>query len=104
MKRLTTHESLAYIGHLKNVLEHAGILCMIKNAHLSGGIGEIPFLECLPELWVLKNLDFHRANQLLAELESPIELAQQWRCRNCRELIDGQFVVCWNCGATTEQS
>jgi hypothetical protein len=104
MKRLTAHESLTYIGYLKNVLEQSGILCVIKNAQLSGGIGEIPFLECLPELWVLRDLDVHRANELLTELENPTELPPQWRCRSCRELIDGQFIVCWNCGTTAEES
>jgi len=104
MKKLTAHESLAYIGHLKNVLEQSGIDSVVKNAQLSGGIGEIPFLECMPELWVLKDLDLERATQLLTELESPAEPAPQWRCRGCRELIDGQFTACWNCGAAAEES
>ena len=55
MKRLTAHESLAHIGHLKNLLEQSGIACIIKNDQLSGGLGEIPFLDCLPELWVLQD-------------------------------------------------
>jgi len=104
MKKLTAHESLAYIGHLRNVLEQSGIDCVIRNAQLSGGLGEIPFLECMPELWVLKDLDLARANELLSELDSPAESAPQWRCRSCRELIDGQFIVCWNCGASAEES
>ena len=102
MKRLTAHESLAYIGHLKNVLEQSGIDCVIKNAQLSGGLGEIPFLECLPELWVLKDLDLDRAGELLAELEKPDEETPQWRCRKCNELIEGQFSVCWKCGTGSE--
>ena len=57
MKRLITHESLAHIGHLKNLLEHSGIVCVIRNDQLSGGLGEIPFLECLPELWVVRAQD-----------------------------------------------
>ena len=69
MKRLITHESLAHIGHLKNLLEHSGIVCVIRNDQLSGGLGEIPFLECLPELWVVRDQDLPRAEALLAATE-----------------------------------
>ena len=104
MKKLTAHESLAYIGHLKDVLEQAGIGCIIKNAQLSGGLGEIPFLECLPELWVLSDSDLEVARRRLSELESPAEEAPQWTCKSCKELIEGQFVVCWNCGTSAENT
>ena len=70
MKRLTAHESLAYIGHLKNVLEQSGVACIIRNAQLSGGLGEIPFLECLPELWVVEDSELARAKVLLEEIET----------------------------------
>ncbi len=26
-------------------------------------------------------------------------LYRSWRCRECNELIEGQFAVCWNCGS-----
>ena len=102
MKKVTSNESLAYVGHLKNVMEQSGIGCVIKNAQLSGGAGEIPPLECVPELWVLDNDDLDRAKVLLAELEQPADPAPQWRCRGCGEVIDGQFIVCWNCGVAAE--
>ena len=31
MKRLTSNESIAYLGHLKNLLEQSGVGCFIKN-------------------------------------------------------------------------
>ena len=83
MKRVMTHESLAHITHQKNVLEQSGINCIIKNAQLSGALGEIPFLECLPELWVVSDSDESRATAILAELEAPVTDATAWRCSSC---------------------
>jgi hypothetical protein len=99
MKRLTTHDSLAYVGLLKNVLEQSGIACVIRNDLLSGGVGEIPFLECLPELWVLEDKDLARAATLLKNFEEPSGRTAQWCCAACGERNEGQFAVCWQCGA-----
>ena len=99
MKRLITHESLAHIGHLKILLEQSGIVCVIRNDQLSGGLGEIPFLECLPELWVVRDQDLLRAEALLAATEKPSEQRKKWHCRECNETNEGQFAVCWQCGA-----
>ncbi len=99
MKRLTAHDSLAYVGLLKNVLEQSGIACMIRNDLLSGGLGEIPFLECMPELWVIEDEDLARAATLLKNFEEPSRTAAQWRCAGCGELNEGQFAECWQCGA-----
>ena len=99
MKRLASHESLAYLGHLRNVLEQADIACLIKNEQLSGGLGEIPFLECLPELWVLRDEQVERALQLLAELQSAAADGPAWMCAHCGERNESQFGVCWRCGS-----
>ena len=99
MKRLITHESLAHVGHLKNVLEQSGIACIIRNDQLSGGLGEIPFLDCLPELWVVRDQDLARAEALLATTQRTAEQRGEWRCRECNEINEGQFAVCWQCGA-----
>lgn len=98
MKRVATSESLAEIGHFKNVLEQNGVRCLIKNEQLSGALGEVPFLECLPELWVLNDIDLDRAEGLLTELRREGTGGQAWRCRHCKEENEAQFAVCWNCG------
>ena len=82
MKRLSrghSHESLAHVGHVRNLLEQSGIDCIVKNEQLSGGLGEIPFLECLPELWVLRDADLRRAQAFGGAVEA----------------IEGQFAACW---------
>jgi len=103
MKRVTAHESLAYVGHLKNVLEQSGIACIIKNALLSGGVGEIPPLECTPELWVLEDEDLSRATELITDLEQPSGSSAPWHCSGCGEVNEGQFTQCWRCGAADTQ-
>lgn len=98
MKRLATSESLAEIGHLRNVLEQAGIACVIRNEQLSGALGEIPFLDCLPELWVLDERQIDAAQGIIDELRSTDSPAEAWRCAHCGEANEGQFAQCWQCG------
>ena len=86
------------IGLVRGLLEQAGIQCLTKNEQLAGALGEIPFLECEPELWVLHDEDLPRAQQILANHNAPASAAGQWRCSHCGELIDGQFGACWQCG------
>ena len=104
MKRLLSNESLAYVGHVRNLLEQSGIACAIKNEQLSGGLGEIPFLECLPELWVLRDADLPRARALLKSLEEGESGRGPWRCRHCGESNEGQFAACWRCGTADGSS
>jgi hypothetical protein len=102
MKKLTTHASLITINHFKNLLAAEGIPSEIRNQHLGSIMGDMPFVEVWPELWVKNDLDYDRASQLIdgsAFEESP---SQPWRCRQCREENEGQFAACWNCGAPAE--
>jgi len=105
MQRVATAESLAEIGHFRNVLEQNGIRCFIRNEQLSGALGEVPFLECLPELWVVSDRDVQQAEHLLADLRGvPEGKGEAWRCAGCGEDNDAQFGACWNCGATAEEA
>jgi hypothetical protein len=98
MKRIYFGESLPDLSHLKNLLEQAGIPCVIKNEQLSGGLGEIPFLECLPELWVLRDHQARRAEALIRDFRSKPCPVEPWPCARCGEINEGQFAACWRCG------
>lgn len=89
---------LSEIGLVRGLLERAGIECITKNEQLAGALGDIPFLECEPELWVLHDADLARARSILTTHNAPVVGADQWRCRHCGELIDAQFEACWQCG------
>lgn len=98
MKRIATSESLAEIGHLRNMLEQAGIRCSIRNEQLSGALGEIPFLECLPELWLVDERRVAEAEAIIAAARRAAPAAGPWRCAHCGETNEGQFAACWQCG------
>jgi hypothetical protein len=84
---------------VRNLLEQAGIACLIKNEQLAGALGEIPFLECLPEVWVLHDRHAARAETLIRDMQTASACAGAWRCRRCGESNEGQFQMCWRCGA-----
>lgn len=101
MQRLYTADNLAMAEHLRAVLAQEGIKTVIKNQYLSGGIGELPVLDCLPELWLLNPAQARRAEAVIAELTRPAAQAG-WCCPGCAEFIEGQFGQCWNCGRTAD--
>lgn len=103
MQRLLSHQSITHVGYLRSILEEAGIGCVVKNERLAGALGEIPFIECWPELWIMDTADLHRAKQLVAAAEADAEPGEDWRCSQCGETIEGQFVSCWQCGADADQ-
>lgn len=97
MKKLTSAPTVVTIHHYKNLLEAEGIAAQIRNEHLGSILGDMPFTETWPQLWVVNDLDYDRAMQLIegtALEESPPD----WRCRKCGENNEGQFAACWKCG------
>lgn len=96
MKKVASADSLIMINHYKNLLAAEGIRTEIRNEHLASIMGEMPFVETWPELWVINRLEFDRARQIIeeAESESPSE---PWNCGHCGEQNEGQFAICWKC-------
>ncbi|NIM69240.1 MAG: DUF2007 domain-containing protein [Xanthomonadales bacterium] len=90
---------LSRVGQLQSLLESAGIRTLLKNQYVSSALGEIPFVEVMPELWVLEAHDLPRARQLIAEVLAVPEDQPGWTCRRCRTEVDGAFTHCWNCMA-----
>jgi len=80
-----------------DTLRAAGIGCEVRNTTLSGAMGEIPFLECAPQLWVLDERDEARAIDVLQQLRRPVT-GTPWRCTGCGEESEPQFGICWKCG------
>lgn len=97
MRRVYSSALLADVKHFKNVLEQAGIDAVIRNEQLAGGLGEIPFLECEPELWVADD-EAARAAAAIAAASEPVDDALAWRCARCGEVNGPQFGACWRCG------
>ncbi|OEU73557.1 MAG: hypothetical protein BA864_14540 [Desulfuromonadales bacterium C00003093] len=91
-------------GLYKDLLLQEGVVCLLKNDQLSSAVGEIPFIECFPELWVIDDEIYPRARLLLdAWLETPVGSTESWICGHCGEESGGQFTVCWSCGKAHEE-
>ncbi len=84
---------------IRDILAQEGIECILRNEQLASATGEIPFIECYPELWVVDDEVFPRAKMFLdAWLKSDPNTEPPWLCPNCHELCDGHFGACWSCG------
>ncbi len=96
MKTVYSASNISLVSIFQNILEGYGIKCWIKNEFLSAGIGEVPPIECWPQLCVADN-DFLEAKRIVDEELSEKEMIG-WTCASCGEDIEGQFTECWNCG------
>lgn len=61
---------ITLVGYYQSVLEANGIETFMKNQFATGGLGELPFVEVVPQLWVLNDAEVPRAMALLEELQS----------------------------------
>ncbi len=100
MKKVYSATDSLMIGHIKNVLETHGMDCVVKNMYLAAAAGEIPPIECWPELWVVDDARYGEAQTVLKGLLAPVEgLKEPWKCAQCGEEVEGQFSECWNCSS-----
>jgi hypothetical protein len=100
MRKLYSPLQPFMVEQMKFILESHHIACVMRNAYLGGAAGELPPIECLPELWVLDDGQFARARELLDAFRQGAEQpAEDWTCGHCGEPLDGHFGSCWRCGA-----
>ena len=91
---------LSKVGQFRSVLEAEGIRTHLKNQFTSGVLGEIPFVEAIPQLWILEDDDLVKAKRLIQELLSSSESDEsEWICPECDSVVDGVFTHCWKCNA-----
>ena len=82
---------------LRDRLQQEGIAVLLRNEELFSAMGEIPFVEIRPELWILDDEVLPRAQRLL-DAWRQTEPAADWSCPGCGERLEGQFDACWKCG------
>jgi hypothetical protein len=102
MRKVYTAESAVEIAHLRNLLESEGIACVVRNDRLAGVVGEIPFVECWPELWVREPGQALRARGLIDEALQSRPTGSAWTCPRCGERIEAQFSECWKCAGSAD--
>lgn len=97
MKQLFTHENRLIVFNLKNLLQEQGIECRVENEFASGGVGLLSPLETWPELWLLDQGEFERAERIIQQALAGPESSRRWRCTGCGERNDDNFEICWSC-------
>ena len=92
---------ITLVGHYQSVLESNDIATYMKNQFGTSGAGELPFVEVIPQLWVLKDADEKRARALIEELHDPENAIQPeaWNCPRCGTLQEAAFTHCWKCSS-----
>jgi hypothetical protein len=99
VKKLTSIHSIVTANHYRNLLVSEGIPAVVRNEHFGSIMGEIPFQDVWPELWIENDLDYDRALQLIDDARIADESPERpWKCKKCSTENEGQFAACWNCG------
>jgi hypothetical protein len=97
VKRVHVAATLVEAQLASDALSSLGITNHIFNAHAAGALGEVPFLQAQPEIWIEED---SRENDAL-------ETLLQWRtascdsektCAACGGINPGNFLSCWQCG------
>jgi hypothetical protein len=100
MRRLFTCKNIIDAGILRGLLTGNDIECETRGEYLSMAIGEIPYSECYPQLWV-SDEDFERAKAILDQWQNREPVSHdRWTCKGCGEVNEGQFMSCWKCGGS----
>jgi hypothetical protein len=96
MKTVYSASNISFVSIFRNILEGHGIRCWVKNEFLTAGMGDIPPIECWPQLCV-DDADFAEAKRIVEEALSEKDTTA-WNCDSCSENIEGPFTECWKCG------
>lgn len=92
-----TSPNFLLVAHYRALLESEGIPSCIRNEFLAGAAGELPPIDCWPELCVEARFE-ERARRAIEAARRGERRAPDWTCPGCGERIEGQFTACWNCG------
>lgn len=100
MYRIYSASNLQEAHLLAGLLRQEGIEAHVLNENAVGGMGEIPFTQAWPEIWLEDERDRARAEAIIDRFERPPDTALlPARCPACGEENPGGFEICWNCGA-----
>jgi hypothetical protein len=100
MKKIFSSPIIGEIPRLRNMLESAGILCILRNEVSAGLSPEVPIAESTPELWIQDDQRLAEALQIKADFQaSPTTVGADWKCEKCGETSEPQFTSCWKCGS-----
>jgi hypothetical protein len=102
MLKIYSHDDRFMVWQVKQLLEHKGIACFIKNEYAIGGVGELSPFDCMPEVWISDDDWFNKASEFIAQLLAKPKLSEPWICASCNEQNEPAFELCWQCGQDRE--
>ena len=98
MRKVFESSDSTRVGHYQSLLESDGIETFVKNLNQSSLMGEIPFAEVYPELWIVNDADHEQALSLLESYQRSVSAnAEDWICSKCGEQVPKELSQCWNC-------
>jgi hypothetical protein len=89
------HEAYILLG----LLRQERIAARVLNVNAQGGLGEIPFAQTYPEIWIDDDRDAVRARGVIDAFRAAPRPAGARVCPACGEESPGNFESCWNCSA-----
>ena len=98
MKKVYRAANLPDAHLVRGLLAHAGIEAHVLNENAQGGLGQLPFTEAWPEVWVSEERDLPRAREVVQAFERAPAAGVALRCQACGEENPSTFQLCWNCG------
>jgi hypothetical protein len=96
MKRVHIAPTLLDAQLATDALSSLGIVSHIFNANAAGALGELPFMQTQPEIWIDDDAQETRAREVLAGLLNALPRAEKV-CPHCGESNPGNFLSCWQC-------
>jgi len=97
MKRVHIAPTLLDAQLAADALISLGIATHILNANAAGALGELPFMQAQPEVWIDDDRQERHAREALADFLSPAP-GEEKTCPHCGEHNPGNFLSCWQCG------
>jgi len=109
MRKIYTAKNPIDAHLLKGALEGENIQVIVQGDFLWSARGELPISQdTCPSVWIIDDADYEKALQIIEDFRSQ-EMAgdiqtEEWKCDNCSETNEAQFLECWNCGASRKKS
>jgi hypothetical protein len=103
MKRVHIAPTLLDAQLAADTLSSLGIVTHIFNANAAGALGEVPFMQAQPEVWVEDDSQALRAREILEGCRNT-KSGKEKSCPYCGEINPGNFLSCWQCGRALPES
>lgn len=83
------------------LLQTQNIAAEVRGEGLFGLQGELPMDETTqPYVWLLEPSRSSDAQIIIDQYLDETNRVMEWSCPHCKEVNEGQFGVCWQCGSS----